>query len=206
MPGRSCRRLDGGRLIIASHNAGKVREIAALLAPFGIDVTAAGDLNLPEPEETGRSFIENAELKARAAAVASDLPALADDSGLSVQALDGAPGIYSARWAGADKNFDQAMARVQEALGPATDRRAAFICALSLAWPDGHIDSFEGRVDGSLVWPPRGDKGFGYDPIFVPNGYDQTFAEMAPDKKHAISHRADAFAQLTAACFGPDGK
>lgn len=206
MPGRSCRRLDGGRLIIASHNAGKVREIAALLTPFGIDVTAAGDLNLPEPEETGHSFIENAELKACAAAVASDLPALADDSGLSVRALDGAPGIYSARWAGADKNFDQAMARVQEALGPATDRRAAFICALSLAWPDGHIDSFEGRVDGSLVWPPRGDKGFGYDPIFVPNGYDQTFAEMAPDKKHAISHRADAFAQLTASCFGPDGK
>ncbi len=189
------------QLIIASHNPGKVREIAELLRPFDIAVVSAASLDLPEPEETGATFAENAELKARAAASSAKLPALADDSGLAVTALGGDPGIYSARWAGPGKDFTVAMKKVEDALMGKTDRRAHFVCALALAWPDGHIESFEGRVDGALIWPPRGDKGFGYDPVFVPEGHTITFAEMEPAKKHAMSHRADAFAKLIAACF-----
>jgi XTP/dITP diphosphohydrolase len=197
------RRFTDRRLIIASHNAGKAREIAELLAPFDVAVVPAAALNLPEPAETGSTFAANAELKARAAAAAAALPALADDSGLVVEALGGAPGILSARWAGPAKDFAIAMQRVEDELQArgATHRRAHFIAALALCWPDGHCESFEGRVDGTLVWPPRGDRGFGYDPIFVPDGYSQTFGEMEPAAKHAISHRADAFRQLTAACF-----
>jgi len=200
----SHRRFDAPRLIIASHNSGKVREIAELMSPYGVEVVSAAAANLPEPEETGDTFVANAELKARAAASAAGLPALADDSGLVVEALGGAPGIYSARWAGPTKDFGIAMARIEQELEAkaATDRRAHFIAALSLCWPDGHCESFEGRVDGSLVWPPRGTRGFGYDPMFRPAGHDQTFGEMQPAAKHAISHRADAFRQLTAACFG----
>lgn len=198
---RGPRRFADGRLVIASHNPGKVREIADLLRPYAVEVVSAGALGLDEPEETGASFRANAELKARAAALKSKLPALADDSGLSVAALDGAPGIYSARWAGPAKDFDAAMERVWRELGGTADRRAAFIAALSLCWPDGHCETFEGRVDGALVWPPRGDRGFGYDPMFVPAGGTQTFGEMEPDAKHAISHRADAFRKLVAACF-----
>jgi XTP/dITP diphosphohydrolase len=197
------RRLEGGRLVLASHNAGKLREIAELVAPYGIEAISAATLGLPEPEETGTTFVANAELKARAAAEKCGLPALADDSGLAVEALDGAPGIYSARWAGPRKDFAVGMARVQrelEAKG-ATNRRAAFVAALSLCWPDGHCESFEGRVEGTLTWPPRGDRGFGYDPIFIPDGYSQTFGELDPAVKHAISHRAEAFRQLEAACF-----
>lgn len=192
------RSLKNQRLIIASHNKGKVSEIADLLAPFGLDVISAGALNLPEPEETGLTYIANAELKALAAAEAANMPALADDSGLSVNALGGAPGIYSARWAGPDKDFDHAMRRVADALlmSGTTDRSAEFVCALTLAWPDGHKLSFEGRVGGTIAWPARGENGFGYDPIFVPTGHDITFGEMDPDKKHAMSHRAVAFAQL----------
>jgi XTP/dITP diphosphohydrolase len=197
------RRFGGGRLVIASHNQGKVREIGDLLAPFGAEVVSAATLGLPEPEETGSTFVANAELKARAAAIASGLPALADDSGLEVATLGGAPGIFSARWAGPDKDFAAAMARIQAELGDTGDRSARFVCVLSLGWPDGRCDSFEGLVDGNIVWPPRGDKGFGYDPIFVPTGGTQTFAEIEPAAKHAISHRADAFRKLVAACFAP---
>ena len=190
--------LKNQKLIIASHNQGKVKEIGDLLDPFGLDVISAGALNLPEPEETGTSYIANAELKALAASQAANLPALADDSGLSVTALGGAPGIYSARWAGETKDFNYAMRRVADALllSGTTDRSAEFVCALSLAWPDGYIVSFEGRVGGTIAWPARGDKGFGYDPIFVPTGHTITFGEMAPEKKHAMSHRAIAFSQL----------
>jgi XTP/dITP diphosphohydrolase len=195
------RRFKGDRLVIASHNPGKVREIAELLAPYSVAVDSAGGLGLAEPEETGDSFRANAELKALAAARASGLPALADDSGLAVDALGGKPGIHSARWAGPDRDFAAAMAKVEDALDKEKDRSARFVCVLTLAWPDGHCESFEGTVAGSLVWPPRGDRGFGYDPIFVPDGYDVTFGEMDPDAKHAISHRADAFAKLIAACF-----
>jgi XTP/dITP diphosphohydrolase len=195
------RRFAGGRLVIASHNPGKVREIAELLAPHGAEIVSAADLGLPEPAETGASFIANAELKALAAARAAGLPALADDSGLNVDALGGAPGVYSARWAGPKKDFAMAMQRVERQLGHDADRRAHFVCALSLAWPDGHVESFEGRVDGRLVWPPRGERGFGYDPIFLPEGRSQTFGEMDPAGKHAISHRAEAFRLLIAACF-----
>jgi XTP/dITP diphosphohydrolase len=186
----------GARLVIASHNPGKVREIRALVLPFGVDVVSAGELGLPEPEETGDTFAANAALKARVAADAARLPALADDSGLVVPALDGAPGIYSARWAGASKDFAQAMQRVQTALGGNHDRRAAFVCALAVAWPGDGLHSFEGRVDGTLVWPPRGDQGFGYDPMFLPEGGTSTFGEMDPTAKHAISHRAIAFRRL----------
>jgi len=200
--GPSRRRFGGGKLVIASHNAGKVREIGQLLAPFGTEVVSAGTLGLDEPEETGDSFIANAELKARAAALASGLPALADDSGLAVESLSGAPGIYSARWAGADKDFARAMAKVQSALGEEKNRGARFVCALSLAWPDGHCETFEGVVEGTIVWPGRGSQGFGYDPIFLPSGGTLTFGEMEPAAKHAISHRARAFHQLVAACFG----
>ena len=197
------RRFSGGRLVVASHNPGKVREIGALLAPFGVEPISAADLNLPEPEETGTTFIANAELKALAAAQAAKLPALADDSGLVVHALNGDPGIFSARWAGPGKDFSVAMEKVEAALqkAEATDRTAHFTCALSLAWPDSHVDTFEGYVHGTLVWPPRGDHGFGYDPVFVAEGHDITFGEMDPEAKHAISHRADAFRQLIDACF-----
>jgi len=201
------RRLAGGRLVIASHNPGKVREIGALLAPYGVAVVAAGELGLPEPEETGKTFAENAALKARAAAEASGLPALADDSGLTARALGGQPGIQSARWAGEPRDFGAAMERVERELaasappGTAPDRRAAFVCALCLAWPDGALRCFEGRVEGTLVWPPRGTRGFGYDPIFRPEGERLTFGEMAPERKHAMSHRARAFAQLVRAVF-----
>lgn len=197
------RRLTEGRLVIASHNAGKVREIAALLRPFALEVVSAGDLGLPEPAETGTTFVANSELKASAAAEASGLPALADDSGLSVAALGGDPGVYSARWAGSERDFGAAMARVHEALADAGDRTARFVCALTLAWPDGHVETFEGTIEGALVWPPRGDRGFGYDPIFVAAGHDATFGEMEPEAKHRISHRADAFRKLIDACFGP---
>lgn len=181
------------QLVIASHNAGKAREIAALLAPYGIEIKSAAELDLPEPEETGETFAENASIKARAAAGRSGLIALADDSGLSVAALDGAPGIRSARWAGPGRDFSLAMTRVHDALGDAVDRGAAFVCCLCLAWPDGEERCFEGRCEGTLVWPPRGDHGFGYDPIFQPRGHSRTFGEMAPKEKDAISHRARAF-------------
>ncbi|HLY54262.1 MAG TPA: RdgB/HAM1 family non-canonical purine NTP pyrophosphatase [Stellaceae bacterium] len=197
------RRFDGPALIVATHNQGKLREIVELLQPFGIAVSSAAEHGLPEPEETGTTFIANAELKALAAARGAGMPALADDSGLAVAALDGAPGIHSARWAGPAKDFAHAMEEVRrklEATG-GRDRRAAFICALTLAWPDGHVESFLGRIDGTLVFPPRGDKGFGYDPIFVPDGHDVTFGELDPEVKHRISHRARAFAQLVGACF-----
>jgi XTP/dITP diphosphohydrolase len=200
------RQLEPGRLVIASHNQGKVREIDDLLAPFGIEAVSAGALGLPEPEETEATFAGNAALKALAAARAADLPALADDSGLAVDALAGAPGIYSARWAGPGRDFGHAMRKVAEALDQArahdpADRRAEFVCALSLAWPDGHCETFTGRVAGGIVWPPQGTRGFGYDPIFLPDGRDLTFGEMEPAEKHAISHRADAFRQLVAACL-----
>jgi XTP/dITP diphosphohydrolase len=194
------------RLLVASHNAGKVREIVELVAPFGLSVTTAAELGLPEPAETGSSFVANAELKARAAARSAGLPALADDSGLEVVALGGAPGIYSARWAGPDKDFGVAMQRVHDELarlgawqppGPF----ANFTAVLCLAWPDGEEAAFEGRVNGHLVWPPRGSKGFGYDPMFVPEGESLTFGEMEPDAKHAISHRARAFDRFVRACL-----
>ena len=199
----SVRRFAGPRLIIASHNLGKLREIAALMAPYDVATDGAAALGLAEPEETGASFVENAELKARAAAEVGDAPALADDSGLVVDALGGAPGIHSARWAETThgRDFAAAMARLEAELGGNPDRRAHFSAALCLAWPDGHCQSFEGRVDGVLVFPPRGTRGFGYDPIFLPDGHPVTFGEMDPDEKHAISHRARAFAKLTAACF-----
>ncbi len=196
------RRLTGSRLVIASHNAGKVREIGDLVAPFGVTAAAAADLGLAEPEETGASFAENAALKAHAAAEASGLPALADDSGLVVPALGGLPGVHSARWAGPDRDFTAAMRRVEAALAGRDDPSAHFTAALALAWPDGHCETFEGRVDGALSFPPRGTRGFGYDPIFVPDGHAVTFAEMEPAEKHAISHRARAFRKLVAACFG----
>lgn len=191
------------RLVLASHNAGKLREIAGLLRPFQIEVVNAGALGLPEPEETGMTFAENAELKARAAAAASGLVALSDDSGLCVAALDGQPGIYSARWAGPDKDFGLAMRRVEDELkhSRSPDRRAHFVCALSLCWPDGHCETFQGEAHGQLVFPPRGGRGFGYDPIFLADGYNITFGEMDPDAKHAISHRAVAFRKMIDACF-----
>jgi XTP/dITP diphosphohydrolase len=195
------RHFQESKLIIASHNPGKVREISALLEPFGCAVVSAGDLGLAEPDETGTTFAANAELKARAAAISADLPALADDSGLAVTALGGEPGIYSARWAGPDKDFGLAMQTVQDRLAGNDDRSAHFVCALTLCWPDGHMETFEGRVDGTLVWPLRGDRGFGYDPMFVADGYDITFAEMDGDEKHRISHRADAFRKLIDGCF-----
>ena len=201
------RRFTGDKLVVASHNPGKIREITDLLRPFGVRVLSAAALGLPEPAENGASFLANAELKARAAADGAALPALADDSGLTVAALDGAPGIYSARWAGPSRDFAIARAQVErelQARGAVTpaQRGARFICALALCWPDGHCASFEGTVAGILVWPPRGERGFGYDPMFVPAGGSLTFGEMEPEAKQAISHRADAFRQLTGACFG----
>ena len=205
------RKLLPGKLVIASHNAGKVREIRALLEPFGIEPVSAGDLGLPEPLETGTTFAENALLKAHASAQGSGLPALADDSGLCVAALDGAPGVYTADWAerqayegGPGRDWYMAMGKVEgklAELGADVDRSGYFICTLALAWPDGHSEFFEGRVQGTLIWPPRGTLGFGYDPVFVPLGRDQSFAELDPAEKHAMSHRSDAFAKLVKAVF-----
>ena len=196
----------GEKLVVATHNPGKLREIAALIEPLGIACVGASELGLPEPEEIGNSFADNADLKAREAADLSGMPALADDSGLCVDALHGRPGIFSARWAedqAGNRDWMRAMRRVWEevdASGPDAGRDAHFACALSLAWPnDGQVENFEGRVDGTLVWPPRGDRGFGYDPMFVANGHDVTFGEMEPAEKHRISHRADAFRKLVRA-------
>ena len=204
------RRFAEKQLVIATHNKGKLREITALFDRFDFTVIAADSLGLAEPEETETSFRGNALLKARAAAQASSLPALADDSGLAVAALDGAPGIYSARWAAPDGDFDKAMQRVHDELTRvgakdfgATDLSAQFICALAVVWPDGDEVCVEGRVSGRINWPPRGNLGFGYDAIFQPDGYHQSFAEMAPPEKHAMSHRADAFAQLLQQVFTP---
>lgn len=211
------RKLGPGKLVIASHNQGKVREIAELLGPYGIEPVSAADLELPEPDEIGITFADNADLKARQAADLAGMPALADDSGLCVDALEGRPGIHSARWAIVDpsvppaagpgevqgeRDFNRAMERVHAELEKADEeagRNAHFVCALCVCWPDGRAEIFEGRVDGTLVWPPRGGNGFGYDPMFQPIGYDRTFGEMDPDEKYEISHRADAFRKLVAA-------
>jgi XTP/dITP diphosphohydrolase len=207
------RRRISGLLVIATHNPGKLREMRDLLSPYGIEAVAAGDLGIGEAEETGTSFRENARIKAEAAAAAAQLPAFADDSGLVVDALGGAPGIRSARWAGESKDFIRAMAKVNEELeaigAVSSERRTAhFISALCVAWPDRHVEEFEGRVDGVVVWPPRGDKGFGYDPMFQPEGYDLTFGEMTAIEKHGLppfgvglSHRARAFLKLAEACL-----
>ncbi|MEM6944291.1 MAG: non-canonical purine NTP pyrophosphatase [Pseudomonadota bacterium] len=207
------RRLAPGRLVVASHNAGKVEEIRDLLAPYGIETLSAGELGLAVPDETETSFMGNARIKSHAAAQASGLPALSDDSGLSVEALDGAPGVQTADWAETPQGRDYAMAmgevwrQLRDKGVPETDPapRAAFYCALSLAWPDGHDETFLGTCPGHLVWPPRGDLGFGFDPIFVPDGHAETFGEIERGKKHDMSHRADAFRRLTAACLGPAG-
>jgi len=203
-----------GKLIIATHNKGKLVEMRELLAPFGITATSAGELDLPEPEETGTTFRANARIKAVAAAKATNLPAFSDDSGLAVDALGGYPGIYSARWAGPEKDFMGAMTRVNELindLGATTPekRKAHFVSALCVAWPDGHLEEFQAHVDGTIVWPPRGNKGFGYDPFFLPDGYTTTFGEMSSEQKHGLpplglglSHRARAFVKLAEACLG----
>jgi XTP/dITP diphosphohydrolase len=193
----------GDRLVIASHNPGKIAEIAALLAPFAVESIAAGSLRIPEPEETGDSFEANAALKAKAVAEASGMPALADDSGLVVPALGGAPGIYSARWAGPAKDFQVAMERVHRELGN-QDRSARFVAVLALTWPGGNTELFRGEVEGSLTWPPRGNRGFGYDPMFIPRGATLTFGEIDPAEKHRISHRARAFAKLVERYFNGD--
>jgi len=203
-----------GRVVVATHNKGKLVEMRELLGLHGVEAVSAGELNLPEPEETGMTFAANARIKACAAAQGSGLPALADDSGLVVDALDGAPGIYSARWAGEAKDFRHAMEKVEgmlrerDAFTPER-RKAHFVSVLCVAWPDGHVEEFEGKVDGMLVWPPRGEKGFGYDPMFLPDGFDLTFGEMTAEQKHGLppkgqglSHRARAFLKLAEACFG----
>ena len=209
---RAHRRISG-RLVIATHNPGKLAEMRDLLAPFGVDAVSAGELGLAEPAETGTTFADNARIKAMAAARASGHPAFADDSGLAVDALDGEPGIYSARWAGPDKNFRHAMEVVDAKLrerGAITSaqRRAHFVSALCVAWPDGHLEQFDAKVDGALVWPPRGERGFGYDPMFLPDGFERTFGEMASEEKHGLppkgrglSHRARAFLKLAEACL-----
>ncbi len=206
------RHLGSGSLVIATHNADKLKEISALLEPHGVKCLSAGSLGLPEPPETGKTFVENALIKARSAAEASGMAALADDSGLSVDALDGRPGVYTADWAERQwfegepgRDWYMAMGKVEGMLqqfGPDTNRSAAFYCVLAIAWPDGEQAVYEGRCPGSLTWPPRGEMGFGYDPVFVPEGRDLTFAEIDPDEKHRISHRADAFAKLVAEQFG----
>lgn len=195
------RQFEGGELLIATHNAGKAKEIAILLSPYISKFSTAADHNLPEPEETGKTFVENAVLKAQAAAQATGMITLADDSGLAVNALQGNPGIYSARWGGETKDFDIAMQRVQDTLGDEKDRSAYFVCVLAVGWPDGHSEVFEGRVNGDIIWPPRGEKGFGYDPIFQPTKHIQSFAEMEPEEKQKISHRARAFALLVSQCL-----
>ncbi len=202
-----------GRIVVATHNAGKLREMRDLLAPYGIEAVSAGELNLPEPDETGETFRSNARIKAQAAAQKSGLTSFADDSGLVVDALGGDPGIYSARWAGPDKDFNGAMAQIEKLLQergatlPA-QRKAHFVSALCVCWPDGHMEEFEARIDGTLVWPPRGTKGFGYDPMFLPDGHERTFGEMPPEEKHGLpplgkglSHRARAFVKLAEACL-----
>ena len=207
-----------GKIVIATHNEGKLREMQELLAPFGIEAVSARDLGLGVPAETGHMFAENAAIKAHAAAQAAGLPALADDSGLCVDALDGAPGLFTADWAGQSRDFSAAMARVERELQrrrvPADRRQAHFVSALVIAWPDGHDELFEGRVFGQVVWPPRGDKGFGYDPMFQPDGFDVTFGELSSDAKHgidwssaprALSHRARAFVELAQACLKAEG-
>jgi len=203
-----------GQLVIATHNPGKLAEMRELLSPYGIEVKSATELGLAEPEETGDSFAANAKLKAVAAATVAKLPAFADDSGLVVAALDGAPGIYSARWAGPSKDFNAAMTRIERLLGErgATEpsqRSAHFVSALCVAWPDGHLEEVEARVDGRLVWPPRGAAGFGYDPLFLPDGFERTFGEMTSIEKHGLpplgkglSHRARAFVKLAERCLG----
>ena len=206
------RRIGSGTLVIATHNAGKLKEIGALLEPYGVKCISAGSLGLPEPAETGTTFVQNALIKARAAAEASGLATLADDSGLSVAALDGRPGVYTADWAERQwfegdpgRDWYMAMGKVEgllQAKGPETPRDAWFSCVLALAWPDGDTEVYEGRADGTLTWPPRGTMGFGYDPVFVPQGREMTFAELDPEEKHRISHRADAFAKLVAEQFG----
>jgi XTP/dITP diphosphohydrolase len=210
---RAAHRRIEGRLVIATHNPGKLAELRELLMPFGVAAVSAAELGLREPEESGTSFAQNARIKACAAAAAAALPAFADDSGLAVDALAGEPGIYSARWAGPDKDFGRAMQAVEDKLRAAgahgaSARRARFVCALCVAWPDGHVEEFEGKVDGTLVWPPRGDRGFGYDPMFVPEGHARTFGEMASEEKHGLppqgaglSHRARAFRKLAEACL-----
>ena len=205
------RKLGSEKMVIATHNAGKLKEISALLAPHGIDCVSAGELGLPEPEETGTTFVENALIKARAAADAARLPALADDSGLSVARLDGRPGVYTADWAERQwfegepgRDWFMAMGKVEgmlQAVGPDADRGCWFSCVLAIAWPHGEYATYEGRVNGTFLWPPRGEKGFGYDPVFLPLGRSRTFAEIDPDEKHSISHRADAFAKLVADQF-----
>lgn len=196
------RRLDPGtKLVLASHNPGKLAELVGLLRPYDIDVVSAGALGLPEPPEDAPDFVGNARIKSLAATNASRLPALADDSGFCVAALHGAPGVHSARWAGPAKDFAAAMARVRRETAQASDRRAWFVAALCLSWPDGHAETFVGRVDGTAAWPPRGTHGFGYDPMFIPTGCNATFGEMEAAEKHALSHRARAFAQLIAACL-----
>lgn len=201
------RRFDGDKLVIASHNQGKLREMAELMKPFGVTVTSAADHNLDEPEETESTFVGNARIKAHFAAKSTGLPALSDDSGITVEALDDAPGVYTADWAEtpSGRDFPMAMTKVwtllEEKQAPAP-RRAAFNCTLCLAWPDGHDEIFEGRVDGQVVWPMRGAEGFGFEPIFQPNGESETFGEMDPARKKSMSHRADAFAKLVAGCFG----
>jgi XTP/dITP diphosphohydrolase len=208
------RKLSGGSLVIATHNAGKLKEISALLDPYGLKCLSAGALGLPEPEETGTTFVENALIKARSAAEASQMPALADDSGLSVEALGGRPGVYTADWAERQwfegepgRDWYMAMGKVEgmlQQLGPDTERTAAFHCVLAVAWPDGEYATYEGSCPGALTWPPRGELGFGYDPVFIPSAREgsETFAEIDPAEKHAISHRADAFAKLVADQFG----
>ena len=202
-----------GRLVVATHNPGKLKEMRELLVPFGIDAVSAGELGLPEPAENGTTFKENARIKARVAATASGLPAFADDSGLTVDALGGEPGIYSARWAGPEKDFRRAMQAVEDKLRERgahahSQRKAQFICALCLAWPDGHVEEFDATVHGTLVWPPRGENGFGYDPMFLPDGHALTFGEMTNVEKHGLppagkglSHRARAFLKLAEACL-----
>jgi XTP/dITP diphosphohydrolase len=213
-PERPAHRRIEGELVIATHNPGKLAELRELLAPFGIRAASAGELGLPEPEETGSSFRENAHIKAAAAALTAQRPAFADDSGLVVEALGGAPGIHSARWAGETKDFAAAMQRIEDGLRARgavrpEQRKAHFISALCVAWPDRHVEEFEGRIDGTLVWPPRGSAGFGYDPIFLPDGHTRTFGEMTSAEKHGLpplgtglSHRARAFRQLAEACLG----
>jgi XTP/dITP diphosphohydrolase len=208
----ACRRITG-RLVIATHNPGKLAEMRDLLAIYGIEAVSAGELGLAEPDETGTTFRANARIKAEAAAKASKMPAFADDSGLAVYALGGDPGIYSARWAGPDKDFRFAMNKIQSLLvergaKSAEQRRGHFVSALCVAWPDGHIEEFEATVDGAIVWPPRGTLGFGYDPLFMPDGHDRTFGEMSADEKHGLpprgrglSHRARAFLKLADACL-----
>jgi len=214
-PMHSHRRISG-RLVIATHNPGKLKEMRELLAPYGIEALSAGELGLAEPDETGASFRDNAHIKAEAAATASGLPAFADDSGLCVDALGGAPGIHSARWAGPSKDFAGAMATIDQKLrerGATTpdQRKAHFVSALCVAWPDGHVEEFEARIDGTLVWPPRGTAGFGYDPMFLPEGHSRTFGEMTAEQKHGLpprglglSHRARAFVLLAKACLASD--